>query len=551
MRFPARRYHATPWGSHVNEGQVEWPPSPWRLLRSFIATGFAKLGWEVIPPDARGLIEKLAAVLPEYRLPRGEVGHSRHYMPIAAGSGETTTKVFDTFVRLRADDLLHVRYPLELEADELALLKTLVESISYLGRAESWLDAELCEESPSTDSEADWCRPTTNGNGPEAGGDQVTLLAPLSTADYACWRAESMPTDAVGKAATRGKKAATKSAADKAWPVDLLDCLCSDTAFLQKHGWSQPPGSRRVLYNRPPHTLEPRPSRSPRGQRQAPTHEAALLSLASDTVSGNLLPLMTRSVRQAEFIHAALVSILTNPRYRLCVSDCPSIFGKDRNGRMLEDGHQHAHYLPLDLDNDGRLDHVLIHAAMGLDANAQRAITRLRRTWTKGDDRDIFVTCAGFGDLALFRKQLRTSHGQEVDVLPQTPATVWETVTPYVPARHLKPRNERYTLADDVRRELTARPAIIPTDRVDSVKIELLGQPGPDGKVNSDDRAKLSNLLTFVRTRQNGHPQPAQPIAFGLRLTFAAPVSGPLTLGYGSHFGLGLFAASLQLDNLR
>jgi hypothetical protein len=34
-----------------------------------------------------------------------------------------------------------------------------------------------------------------------------------------------------------------------------------------------------------------------------------------------------------------------------------------------------------------------------------------------------------------------------------------------------------------------------------------------------------------------------QPDALGtfLRLTFAEPVQGPLALGYGSHFGLGLF----------
>ena len=27
FRFLNRRYHATPWGHHVNEGAVEWPPS--------------------------------------------------------------------------------------------------------------------------------------------------------------------------------------------------------------------------------------------------------------------------------------------------------------------------------------------------------------------------------------------------------------------------------------------------------------------------------------------------------------------------------------------
>ena len=34
LTFPWGRYHANPWGRHVNEGAVELPPSPWRLLRA-------------------------------------------------------------------------------------------------------------------------------------------------------------------------------------------------------------------------------------------------------------------------------------------------------------------------------------------------------------------------------------------------------------------------------------------------------------------------------------------------------------------------------------
>ncbi len=72
FRFPAGRYHATPWGHHVNEGLIEWPPSPWRLLRALLATGYAMLHWPTggPPPEARSLVEKLASVLPDYRLPK-------------------------------------------------------------------------------------------------------------------------------------------------------------------------------------------------------------------------------------------------------------------------------------------------------------------------------------------------------------------------------------------------------------------------------------------------------------------------------------------------
>jgi hypothetical protein len=33
-------------------------------------------------------------------------------------------------------------------------------------------------------------------------------------------------------------------------------------------------------------------------------------------------------------------------------------------------------------------------------------------------------------------------------------------------------------------------------------------------------------------------------MGFAVRLTFETPVKGPLVLGYGSHFGLGLFVAT-------
>ncbi len=542
FRFLGGRYHSTPWGSHVNEGVVEWPPCPWRLLRAFVATGFSKLGWDEVPADVQVLIEKLAAVLPEYRLPRGEVGHSRHYMPKGEfgrinnkpSEIEATEKVLDTFVRVAHEEPLRVCYPLDLSPTEWELLRSLVENLSYLGRAESWVEAVLLEDGFVAQSDdatkKNVCRPCLNGDGPERGGDQVALLAPISAADYLAWRQQSIPPEppSVSGEKKAGKKA-PKAGADKAWPEDLLACLCTDTSFLQKHGWSQPPGSRRVLYNRPAQTLEPRPVRSPRKQQQPKVHEAALLSLTSDTIRGDLLPQMLRCVRQTEMIHASLVSILNK---QLRVRDCPALIGRDAAGEKLNTGHQHAHYLPLDLDEDGRLDHVVIWAPMGLDATAQRAISRLRRTWTKGSDRDIFVTCAGFGELDEFRSRLQTKRGKEIGLFPSRKSAIWTSCTPYIPPRHLKPKNARYTLEDDIKRELAARGLPMPT------VIEVLNTPDQDHR----DKLIKIKLLNFVRTRRKDKDR-EQP-AFGLRLTFAEPIAGPIAIGYGSHFGLGLMAAN-------
>lgn len=44
----------------------------------------------------------------------------------------------------------------------------------------------------------------------------------------------------------------------------------------------------------------------------------------------------------------------------------------------------------------------------------------------------------------------------------------------------------------------------------------------------------------FRRLRSAGRG-PAVAQGFGFRLGFAAPVAGPIAVGYGAHFGLGLF----------
>ena len=38
--FHAGRYHATPWGRHVNEADVAWPPDLWRPLPAGTTAGF-------------------------------------------------------------------------------------------------------------------------------------------------------------------------------------------------------------------------------------------------------------------------------------------------------------------------------------------------------------------------------------------------------------------------------------------------------------------------------------------------------------------------------
>ncbi|HRI10046.1 MAG TPA: hypothetical protein PKW35_19630, partial [Nannocystaceae bacterium] len=65
----------------------------------------------------------------------------------------------------------------------------------------------------------------------------------------------------------------------------------------------------------------------------------------------------------------------------------------------------------------------------------------------------------------------------------------------------------------------------------DPLSIELLDR----------DRLVHAGFARFVRQRRRGRPQPPRTEPWMLRLRFAAPLRGPLALGYASHFGLGLF----------
>src|SRR5262245_21251188 len=135
LTFPGGRYHATPWGRHVNEGVAEWPPSPWRLLRALIATWKRKC--PDLPEDQVRRVLMPLLQPPNFHLPPARVAHTRHYMPWEKKGPADRTLVFDTFVVVARADPVLIHWPeAELAPEDLAALGWLVENLAILGRAE-------------------------------------------------------------------------------------------------------------------------------------------------------------------------------------------------------------------------------------------------------------------------------------------------------------------------------------------------------------------------------------------------------------------------------
>src|SRR5947209_20195295 len=97
LTFAAGRYHATPWGRHVNEGVPEWPPSPYRFLRALYDVWQRKC-FELAEDEVRPVLETLAESNPQFTLPPAVATHTRSYL--SANDKDPTAKnlVFDSFL---------------------------------------------------------------------------------------------------------------------------------------------------------------------------------------------------------------------------------------------------------------------------------------------------------------------------------------------------------------------------------------------------------------------------------------------------------------------
>ncbi|MCY0878223.1 MAG: type I-U CRISPR-associated protein Csb2 [Firmicutes bacterium] len=503
FNFLAGQYHATPWGRHVNEGDVEWPPSPWRMLRSLLGVWHRKGGYEAFSPETMDrLVERLASELPLYHTPSAAPMHTRHYMPMREGRADHSRLIFDAGLSVKRDTPLVVMWPhTELGNEETHLLDYLLERMTYLGRAESWVEAQRLTRWDAAPN----CVPALEGalRSPASDEQSVRLLAPLNLDDYRDWRAAWIAQVDTASQGNRGRRRRNVTRVPP--PESLVDALLLETADLARGGWSQPPGSRWVQYRftKPAALLASTAESRARSRR---------LTTARLVLAGKPLPLVSEAVVVGELMRLAMMAQASR-----IAGTIPAILsGRDADGRVRNDGHRHAFFLPEDADDDGFLDHVVIFAAEGLDEITIRALDRLDRIYTVDGMREWPVVLEGIGQPPLFAPDSRLVGS----------ARVWQSVTPYLHPWHRK-RNGRFGPAEQLRRELISRGYQEPCEI----------RPLPHIMVGG----RLVSPLRFRRFRSRGsQSQPDRSGSFW-RIAFADPIEGPLSLGYGCHYGLGVF----------
>ncbi len=541
LRFPSGRYHASPWGTHVNEGLVEYPPSPWRLLRALTAVWHGKLrpaGREAAAAEERvldRLLRALAGSLPSYQLPPAAPAHTRHYMPSFKG----TTKVLDACLDLGRDAVLRVAWTeVALDAEASTLLARLAEVLGFLGRAESWVTAAMLPGDKLEDA-GPWNVVPRRADEPVPPRHEVMrVLAPLPPAELDAWRAgelerriEQALAAARARAAAGGRpvgrmKMPKKKLADieASLPRSLGDVLEIETGTMRKRGWNRPPGSRWVEYARPAQLATASPA------ARSPAVAAALPTTARYLVASQAPPRLTEAVAVAEKVRATLQSH----------SDGLRVFsGKAADGKPLA-GHRHAFILCEAEPGRGRVRQVTVYAAMGFDERAREALGRLVRVWGHGGH-DLQLVLAGIG-----RRQDFAGLDAAAGRCPLlAKARVWVSHTPFVPTRH--PKSTRTG-----RPKLDAAGLQIGSPEHDLRRLLAAGW-SPPVRVAPLYETRLGGRPTrwsaFRTLRLRGGGWHATAVGHGFRLEFAEPVRGPIAVGYGAHFGLGAFTPAAERES--
>jgi CRISPR-associated protein Csb2 len=418
-------------------------------------------------------------------------------MPVRSGRTEKKTLVFDAFLRLDPHDELLVVWPhMQLSAPEKDLLDHLLERMGYLGRAESWVTCRMLDDW----SELPNCGPRTSAESWGRGMDlePVDLPVAVPPEEYSRWRAEEIQTLGLEKPRLKKEKALAATL-----PVDLLDALRLDTGDTRAVGWSRVPGTRMTSYLRPRDCFSVNRS-EPRSRvvfrRRITSARLALV--------GKPLPLLEDALKIGEAVRAAAMHHAERLDH---VDGIPTAL----SGHKMEEDppHQHAFYLPEDLDDDGRIDHVTVHAPAGLGQGAIEALNRIERLWeSRGAEWRVLLETYGSAE----------ELGRHPYLIP---SRTWQSVTPYL---HPWFRKKSFSVEDQIRREIAARglpePELTPLTTV---------------KIHGRDRRPVH----FHRfRRRTGLTQPDTRGSFW-RLTFSRTVAGPMALGFGCHFGLGMFAA--------
>ncbi|WP_081444862.1 type I-G CRISPR-associated protein Csb2 [Blastopirellula marina] len=501
LTFPWGRYYAHPWGQNpARISEAEWPPSPWRLLRAIAAAWFqANPGCEP-SADLILTLEVLGRELPTFVLPKVSFSRAIHYQP-NYGATVKNDVALAKYKRVRHEnhfvavgDDVFVRWNFNgLDAATRAQVHSLVSSvagrIAYFGRAESVCELSVEDESPVNSNEV---RVAIQHNQPARrigpGYRDVFCPNPIDFQATDLWkRRESEIDDRLAK------KHLVQDLIDTPQPLPDGSAWFS---YRMPEGWPQQWVVR--------HAAKPR--RKIRCDR-------VISHFLEFSLQCRIPVPVKHTVSIAEMFRESAIRNHRSPSFALSGHDRPD---------DVDGNHIHAFYLPQPDPSRQHLIKLRVQSIYGFtqrEVNAMMSVGALRWAGGRFPARPVLLRL-------------------EREIPKIEPATVWQSLTPFVPPRHWyrkKIAEARVRDSDSPERQfrVSLGEAGVETSDVVITRFEF--------EQSTWDVCKV-HLPKHIR---DANAEPDRRIGIFLRASFPRPVILPFpVLGHSSHFGLGQFVAA-------
>lgn len=475
IEFHTNQYQACAWGNHHSEGVIDWPPSPWRILRALVAGAYNVNLKESYRPTLKKLLHKLARVLPEYHLPPVTYIQHRSARPqVDANTARVKPgKVLYSagLLMSSSQNLAYVRWSLALSEVEELVLSLCLAGITYFGRKESVATLSLVAESPDPNAKADPLG--DNDSGASLCEHRIIVVADPDIEVEALWDALNLST--------------------------YDNYTVSRTAVF--------PGMQQATYRVNASNLQ---VKQPVEQKP---QVVTLSVLASPRLPLNL------TLKVTDKLHQALVK------------RCPApIFTGKEMGLPRSGSHDHTIFQCLP-DRTGRyIERIKLYSKEGYGQEALATIANCSKLFGVARDRKISLSLADF------------------EMRSQKKYDSWISCSPFFLFRHpATRRGVPRMLTDNYQKDGPEHQVLTYIQYLDwlDLKGKISYQEHPEGLA-----LLLNENITAIATCKQfpkfweweascRKGKKVGTIGYQVKLRFLIPVSGPISLGYATHYGLG------------
>lgn len=411
-----------------------------------------------------------------------------YYLPDASVShtrhympkdGKETNLVMNTFVITGRDNPVYVIWnDVNLSDNELKVIEKILKNLHYFGRSESWCKASIMTSEHPSPNCIQF-----DDNTLSADNELVRVLVPKQDISFVD----------ISKQKPKDKN---------------LSSITITTKELQEENYIDPPGGKFTQYIMPRNCFN-------RKITKTRTSVLKNITVIRYRIVGSVKPLIKDTLRVGDLARTACMSKYGKANDK----NTSGIFsGKDGVGKPLKN-HIHASYLPTYEMQDRQIDHLTIFTLDRFDEKELDVLFSLKKIYgnNQGDINLVFEDCGDlndFSDVKIFKK----NH-------------LWKSTTPLILTRHMKSRGK-----GDEKRLVDSPEA--------QIRNEIESRYGASYELKNITitENKISHLYLSDFFRWRNHGSVGDGRSYNVELEFKNMVSGPITLGYASHYGLGMFA---------